>query len=72
MIKSPKIRLQKILYGTFFILVLPLYFIFLANRVSLPFKAPESSYGGSVMTIIGLAITIRGMYELKVKGKGFQ
>ena len=48
MIKSQKIRLQKILYGTFFILVLPLYFIFLANSVSLPFKAPESSYSGSV------------------------
>ena len=70
MIKSQKIKLQKILYGTFFILVLPLYFIFLANRVSLPFKVPESSYGGSVTAIIGLGIIIRGMYELKVKGKG--
>ena len=49
MIKSQKIRLQKILYGTFFIFVLPLYFIFLANSVSLPFEVPELGYGGSVM-----------------------
>ena len=70
MIKSQKIRLQKILYGTFFILVLPLYFIFLANSVSLTFEVPELGYGGSVTAIIGLAIIIRGMYELKVKGKG--
>ena len=70
MIKSQKIKLQKILYGTFFILVLPLYFIFLANSVSLPFEVSELGYGGSVMAIIGLAIIIRGMYELKVKGKG--
>jgi len=70
MIKSQKIKLQKILYGTFFILVLPLYFIFLANSVSLPFEVPELGYGDSVMAIIGLAIIIRGMYELKVKGKG--
>ena len=70
MIKSQKIKLQKILYGTFFILVLPLYFIFLANSVSLPFEVSELGYGGSVMAIIGLAIIMRGMYELKVKGKG--
>ena len=43
---------------------------FLANSVSLPFEVSELGYGGSVMAIIGLAIIIRGMYELKVKGKG--
>jgi hypothetical protein len=70
MIKSQKIRLQKMLYGTFFIFVLPLYFIFLANSLSLPFEVPKLGYSGSVMAIIGLAIMIRGMYELKVKGNG--
>ncbi len=62
MIKSQKIRLQKMLYGTFFIFVLPLYFIFLANSLSLPFEVPKLGYSGSVMAIIGLAIMIRGMY----------
>ena len=62
--------LKKIIYGSFFTVIYPIYMIFLTDNIEVPFKIGKYPVSGTLLILLGLAVTLRAMYELKSKGKG--
>lgn len=67
---TSKNRLEKIIYGSFFTVVYPVYMIFLTRNIKVSFSIGKYPVLGTVLVLMGLTVTLRAMYELKSKGKG--
>lgn len=73
MVKKVFTFVNKFSYGFLFVVLLPLFLIFWANRLESMIIWPVPKLGpvGVISTLLGLILIIKGMLDLIIIGKGF-
>lgn len=60
----------QLLYGFFFVMVVPVFLFFFSTRVEVPFRGFQSWGFGGLVFVVGVLIMLRGMWEIYSVGKG--